>query len=314
MKRYPVLAGLVRQSNGYPAFAMSVQALPPPVRDAYVTEWQDWYNRFGRSWEKMGGIKEGKVGQYTDRYHWTAWKPGLGAVGYGGRNPTRVHYGALGQLEVPTGGWLDKIIEKGKSLTTCDPPYFVDMNRPLKGRPPGAVSLAPPGAPELIPLWVEADPTSWACKGWYHREHYVESKVPGASYGGKLPVTKFWNENTNKTIWTVGAETASDVEAIKQDYPGVYALLAPLPKDAPISEWVDDPDYPSGSREDIKKYIEDFGSEDPAVPAEVKPKWKIAGMPAWAVIGAAALVVGGIFMGRRRKKKGKGKRPAYERA
>ena len=80
-RHYPMLAGLAGNANGYPAFAMSVQALPAAAQTRYSREWQKWYQRHGRSWEKLGCIKENRLGQYTDRYRWTEWRPGLGRLG-----------------------------------------------------------------------------------------------------------------------------------------------------------------------------------------------------------------------------------------
>jgi len=80
-RHYPLIAGLAGKSNGYPAFAMQVQSLPGLQRNQYIREWRQWFGRHGKSWEKMGCLKENRLGQYTDRYRWTEWKPGLGAFG-----------------------------------------------------------------------------------------------------------------------------------------------------------------------------------------------------------------------------------------
>jgi hypothetical protein len=79
-QNYPTISGLGARSNGYPAFALLVQSLPGPARAQYTQEWNQWNNRFGRAWGKLGCVKELKLGQYTDKYRWTSWSPGLGSL------------------------------------------------------------------------------------------------------------------------------------------------------------------------------------------------------------------------------------------
>lgn len=74
---YPVIAGLAGRSNGYAQFALGVQRLSPRNQQEYVAEWNDWHERFGKSWEKLGCIKETRLGQFTSRYRWSN-APGRG--------------------------------------------------------------------------------------------------------------------------------------------------------------------------------------------------------------------------------------------
>lgn len=100
-QRYPVMAGIASRSNGYPAFAMQVQAMPPAQRQAYVREWQSWRHDFGRAWDRLGCVKERRLGQYTDKYRESSWTPNLGQLGQGGkiRRGMRHVLGAMGADE-----------------------------------------------------------------------------------------------------------------------------------------------------------------------------------------------------------------------
>lgn len=196
--------------------------------------------------------------------------------------------------------WLDSIIAKGQSLVGCDPPYFVDQNWPLKKQPPNIVSTAPAGAPDMVPLYVEGNPMTIPCKGWYTRLYVHTSPTSGMDIG----VDKWWNADTKTTLWTV--TSLGSFDALKENFPEIYALLAPLPADAPIAG----PEY-GAPKEDLEKYIEEIGSKDPEVPPEAKPKLtqklSRAGFQWWhgALIVAAMLFAGAAFSKKRKGKKGK---------
>lgn len=80
-REYPLIAGLSARSNGYPAFALQVQELPPRLQNQYVQEWKRWKQDYGETWDRLGCIKEQSLGQYTNKYRWTNWKPGMGRLG-----------------------------------------------------------------------------------------------------------------------------------------------------------------------------------------------------------------------------------------
>jgi hypothetical protein len=86
-QNYPTIAALVVRSNGYPAYALGAQGLRTNARQRYVAEWRDWYDRFGRSWERMGGLRERRFGQITTAHRFV---------------PTRGRLGALGALSPPS--------------------------------------------------------------------------------------------------------------------------------------------------------------------------------------------------------------------
>jgi len=69
-KHYPMLASMVYGSQDYPDFARKVQNLNPHQRQSYVDEWGRWQRGFGQVWEKMGCIKENRVGQFTSSRRW----------------------------------------------------------------------------------------------------------------------------------------------------------------------------------------------------------------------------------------------------
>lgn len=198
--------------------------------------------------------------------------------------------------------WLDDIIEKGISLgkDTCDPPWTVGYDWPLKGKPPNVVSTAPVGGDEMV----LAAPSNPLCADWYTREYIHTSP----STGQTMSVAKWWNKSTNVTYWTA---TASTMVSLQTNFPELYALLAPLPKDAPVAEGIGD-EYSAIGEGDIEEYIELIGSKDPDVPPEAKPsitdKLSRAGFQWWhgALIVAGLLIAGSVLS--KKKKRGKLKR------
>lgn len=67
-RNYPVMAGVAERTNGYESFAFMVKNLPEHLRDQYVVEWNDWRINHGEAWDRLGCIRETRIGQYTSRY------------------------------------------------------------------------------------------------------------------------------------------------------------------------------------------------------------------------------------------------------
>lgn len=212
--------------------------------------------------------------------------------------------------------WLDTVIEKGSTLMeslSCDPPWNASNDWPLKKRPPGIVSTyqqkhmmdpPPPYDPEepMFDLYIPENPGTLPCKGWFTREYLHTS----AKTGKKVSVAKWYNANTGKTTWTV---IAGGLDIMKVDFPELYKLLAPLPENVKVEP---DPDFAEAPPEELEKYINEIGSEDPDVPAAAKPgitqNLARAGFQWWH----GALLVGGLLfagtMYGKKKKKKRGKR------
>jgi hypothetical protein len=156
------------------------------------------------------------------------------------------------------------------------------------------------------------------CKDWYTRDYIHTSP----STGETISVAKWWNKSTNVTQWTVAA---GGLGLIETKFPELYKLLAPLPKNAKVSDDIDDPEFPSISSGELAEYVEKIGSKDPDVPPEAKPSVidtvKRAGIPWWAWTLVAAVGVGVVYSMRKgKKKKGRkgalakrSKRPAWAR-
>lgn len=82
-RNYPVMAGVASRSNGYPSFALQIQGLPGDLQAEYLHEWGSWYDKFGKSWNRIGCIKEQRLGQYTEKFKERDWTPGLGQISSG---------------------------------------------------------------------------------------------------------------------------------------------------------------------------------------------------------------------------------------
>lgn len=80
-QNYPTIAALVSHANGYPAYALGAQALSPAKKQRYMNEWRNWYDQFGRPWERLGGIRERYFGQVTARHRVVPYRGRLGALG-----------------------------------------------------------------------------------------------------------------------------------------------------------------------------------------------------------------------------------------
>ena len=80
-RNYPTIAALVVRSGNYPAYALGAQELPQNALRRYMRERNDWYDRFGRSWERMGGVRERRFGQITSAHRFVPSRGRLQRLG-----------------------------------------------------------------------------------------------------------------------------------------------------------------------------------------------------------------------------------------
>jgi len=148
-------------------------------RARYKREWNQWNQNFGQSWSRLGGIRESRVGQYTNRYRWveSAGTPQ-----------------SLGRLA----GWWDDLVEWA---TTCEPPHDPNVQAELSGPPPGFE-------------WIEEEESNLlkpGCADWRSRTWGYEDDVwTGERYRNVADGRVYW------TLDLMGANAAEQQEYLNE--------------------------------------------------------------------------------------------------
>lgn len=300
-QNYPTLSAVIQDSANYPAFALGVQALPGNARRRYLSEWNDWNNRFGRAWQKMGGIRERRFGQITSRYRVVPRGESFGSLGALAPPPAPTNYHICSSM--PPGGISVTGNAQNSSVTGWRFREAMGLQGKLKGV-------------RFYEVW---DMTSPAKVYWY--PNYVSCSGTSTSTSAELKnkikeLQGALNENgfglavdgdLGPLTCTAAYQFQKDViGVVSHNLTGDFFLSLGLPSHyATILGGSCRPWY-EGELQEVAK--PSLGIEpDPSMPLADPTKVASAGMSPWALVGIGALILGGVLYASRNKKKARKK-------
>lgn len=179
MMQFPTIASIAAQSNSYTDFAYKVRSLNSSGTVNYTDEWNNWYNQYGKQWNRLGCIRENKIGgraatQFLNMNY-----------NMSGTSSTAADITTLNSTDTPTPNDYFKIQDAG--WTACSP----------EQEPPGAKFVSGPSAYPLDPDW--------------------QYKTYADPYDSSLRYLKMYYPKTGKGFWwyppgvSCGTNTSSSV-------------------------------------------------------------------------------------------------------